>query len=432
VIVMALTVIAGWYDSFIPGWNTKISARETNYGTRIDYVLVTPGLMPWIKAADIQPSIKGSDHCPVFVDLHDEITTDAGEKLVLRELMHMGADSAKREPPRLAVKYWPEFQGKQMLMSNFFTKRGAEAPPPQAPTAPPNGTSPRAIAFDALNAQPQPAVSVEEQSAPKAPQLSSSSQPDIEPSSQSSMSPSSTQTSSLKLSQESSHESLKRPRTGTSNAGGGSKSKKLKAGQSKLSSFFSKPTTTTTTPPTAPANANAPSDRTGSLSLEILDLCEDSEEMDMRSSSMPLPTITSEIRLPADKDNNSPTTYSQSREKKKKNEDGKTGSAASSSWSAVFMPKPPPPLCTVHQEPTKEFRVNKPGPNKGKTFYLCARPVGPGYDKGRNERLREEVDHQYKCNFFMWASDAKRAATAAASSGVAGTASQREDIVVGL
>jgi len=70
---------------------------------------------------------------------------------------------------------------------------------------------------------------------------------------------------------------------------------------------------------------------------------------------------------------------------------------------------PPPPLCTVHQEPAKEFWVNKHGPNEGKTFYLCAWP-GPGYDKGRHERLREEVDHhwQYKCNFFMWASDAMR------------------------
>ena len=389
--------------------------------------------MPWIKAADIQPSIKGSDHCPVFVDLHDEITTDTGGKVVLRDLMHMGADSAKREPPRLAVKYWPEFQGKQMLMSNFFTKRGAEAPPPQAPTTPLNEMSPLAIASDALNAQPQP-ISVEEQSAPKTPQLSSSSQPDMEPSSQSSMSPS-TQTS-LKLSQESSHESLKRPRTGTSStAAGGSKPKKLKAGRSKLSSFFTKPTTTTS-PPTAPADASAPPERAGSLSSEIIDLCEDSEEMEMQSSSMPLPTITSEIRLPADKDNGRKASQNREKEKEKKNANGKTGSAASS-WSAVFVPKPPPPLCTVHREPAKEFRVNKPGPNKGKAFYLCARPVGPGYDKGRNERLREEVDHQYKCNFFMWTSDAMRAAAAAASSGVAGAASQGKrdsvgDIVVGL
>lgn len=59
-------------------WNTKLSARETNYGTRIDFVLVTPGLLPWIKAADTLPSIKGSDHCPVFVDFHDEITDADG------------------------------------------------------------------------------------------------------------------------------------------------------------------------------------------------------------------------------------------------------------------------------------------------------------------------------------------------------------------
>ena len=76
--------------------------------------------------------------------------------------------------------------------------------------------------------------------------------------------------------------------------------------------------------------------------------------------------------------------------------------------------------------------MNKPGPNKGRAFYLCARPVGPGYDKGRHERRREEVDHRYKCNFFMWASDVKRdamraaAAAAAASSGVAGAVSQDE------
>ena len=39
----------------------------------------------------------------------------------------------------------------------------------------------------------------------------------------------------------------------------------------------------------------------------------------------------------------------------------------------------------------------------------------PGPNKGRHERLRKEVDHQYKCNFFMWTSDAKRAAGAAAA-----------------
>ena len=46
------------------------------------------------------------------------------------------------------------------------------------------------------------------------------------------------------------------------------------------------------------------------------------------------------------------------------------------------------------------------------------RPVGPGYDKGRGERLREEVDHRYKCDYFKWASDVKRETGISQSSSV--------------
>ena len=35
-------------------------------------------------------------------------------------------------------------------------------------------------------------------------------------------------------------------------------------------------------------------------------------------------------------------------------------------------------------------------------------PVGPGYDKGPSERLREQVDHQWRCNFFKWSSDVRK------------------------
>jgi AP endonuclease 2 len=371
-------------------------------------VLVTPGLLPWIKAGDIQPSIKGSDHCPIFVDFHDEIVTDGGEKLVLHDQMHMGVDAAKREPPRLAAKYWPEFQGKQTLMSSFFTKRTTEASAP--PTVPPsNELSALATAFDILDTQP-PSLSVEE----KPPQLSSTSQPETEPSSTPTpLSPALSQ-ASLGPPQES-HESRKRSRATNSAATGTSKPKKLKAGQSKLSSFFIKPTTSTTAP------RKVPSDRAGSWTTstsEIIDLCEDSEET---SPPSPFPTITSEIRLPAEDSSSSSSSFSQGKEND--NNEGSNAGGGVTSWSALFTPIPPP-LCTIHGEPAKEFRVNKPGPNKGRKFYLCARPVGPGYDKGRSERLREEVNHQYKCNFFMWSRDARREAThatgATGGGGVAG------------
>ena len=269
---------------FTPGWNTKISARETNYGTCIDYVLVTLGLIPWIKLANIQPSIEGSDHYPIFVDLHDEITTDTSEKLVLRDLMHIDVSS----------RDWRSNTGLCSKEADAYVKRSAELPP----TAPADAQSPLAAAYDSINKQLQP-VSVEEQSASKAPHLSLLGQP--QSSAPSPILPTSTQ-ASLKPSQESHERSHKRPRAGTSTAAGAPKPKMLKAGRSKLSSFFTKPTIA----PTAPANANGPSSRAGSWSSEIIDFYEDSEE------TQPLLTITSEIRLPA-----------------------------SSSWSAVFKPMLP-------------------------------------------------------------------------------------------
>jgi len=78
-----------------------------------------------------------------------------------------------------------------------------------------------------------------------------------------------------------------------------------------------------------------------------------------------LPTITSDICLPVE-DNTSSSSQGK--------ENGKTGVA---SWSAIFTTILPP-LCNVHGELAKEFCVNKPGPNKGKTLILFSRPVGPG------------------------------------------------------
>ena len=43
-----------------------------------------------------------------------------------------------------------------------------------------------------------------------------------------------------------------------------------------------------------------------------------------------------------------------------------------SAWSHLLAPIEAP-LCDVHKEPTREYTVNKPGPNKGKRFFLCSR-----------------------------------------------------------
>lgn len=72
-------VSLGWIDTFrhfYPNktgaysyWDMKTAARERNVGWRIDYIFITPALLPRLKAAGISANIYGSDHCPVWIEL---------------------------------------------------------------------------------------------------------------------------------------------------------------------------------------------------------------------------------------------------------------------------------------------------------------------------------------------------------------------------
>lgn len=50
-------------------WSNRPGVRERNIGWRIDYFFITPGLRSRVKSARILPSVKGSDHCPVVLEL---------------------------------------------------------------------------------------------------------------------------------------------------------------------------------------------------------------------------------------------------------------------------------------------------------------------------------------------------------------------------
>ncbi|KAJ6579091.1 Endonuclease/exonuclease/phosphatase [Mycena vulgaris] len=327
-------------------WNTKISARESNYGTRIDYILVTPGLLPWIKAADIQPEIKGSDHCPVFIDFHDQIVNAQGVVVELREVMGPGATGA--EPPRLAAKFWIEY--KQRLLDTFFGKKPdfvakpAIQSPPSDPPLP--STSQPSLAESDKDATPVSNLSASESGNARPSQPLESSSSSIAP-----VAPAKRKINPQEAVASSSKKQKK------------DASKPKKAGQTSLASFFSKPKTSsskTITPTTISTEDMLDADYKLALSL--------SQESAPRAS-------------------------------------GSNGESKKA-WTSLLAPIQPP-KCTVHGEPTKELTVNKPGPNKGKNFFICARPVGPGYDKGKAERLREEVDPAWRCDFFKWASDVR-------------------------
>lgn len=54
-------------------WSYRFHAREKNAGWRIDYFLVSDRLRPAIDGAPIYNEIYGSDHCPVGLELKEEL-----------------------------------------------------------------------------------------------------------------------------------------------------------------------------------------------------------------------------------------------------------------------------------------------------------------------------------------------------------------------
>ncbi len=50
-------------------WDLKTRARERNIGWRIDYFFISNCLRKKLKSAFIMPQVRGSDHCPIGIEL---------------------------------------------------------------------------------------------------------------------------------------------------------------------------------------------------------------------------------------------------------------------------------------------------------------------------------------------------------------------------
>ncbi|KAJ3733397.1 Endonuclease/exonuclease/phosphatase [Lentinula guzmanii] len=397
-------------------WNTKLSARASNYGTRIDYILVTPGLLPWIKAADIEPSMKGSDHCPVWIDLHDELwLPEANAAIKLRDVMS-GPTSGQiqtkdRETPRLATRFWDEYSGKQRLLASFFNARSAGDRMKTNKLATP---MPKSNNLDSTSGNSESALSLLDATTS---QLATSLSSTLSQSSahiSSSEAPTRTSTSSPS-------NSFKKRKTAPSSSSSPAtiapshssilqhkqKKQKLekdlkevkKPGQSKLSSFFvASSISRGESNPKGSMNSTVRPTRT--ISVQELAETETNIVIDLTSSDQ----RDGAVHSVAEEDNDEDLRRAIQLSLSQTNSSFSSSSSSQEAWKSLLKP-PEPPKCLVHNEIAKEFRVNKPGVNKGRSFWVCSRPVGPGYDKGHSERPREEVDSRWKCNFFVWSSD---------------------------
>lgn len=86
-------------------WNTRTGARLTNYGTRIDYILITSNLLSLLESCEILTDYHGSDHCPVTAILKCDSVSQENVQL-----------------PSICTRLWPEYTGQQQKLQAFFQK----------------------------------------------------------------------------------------------------------------------------------------------------------------------------------------------------------------------------------------------------------------------------------------------------------------------
>lgn len=426
----------GWFDTFLKPrgpfhdvqrevfpkrvgmytcWSTLINARPANYGTRIDYTLVSPGLRDWVKGADIQADVPGSDHCPVYVDLHDEREID-GKVVKLKDLL-----SNAKQPPPLAASRWEEFNTKSL--KSFFSAGAATAAAAKpAQTA----SSPGAKSTSRIWQPP--------------PRPSKASADKTEPSPQSNDVKAATSaaiaTAAAPSSPSPAADARKR-KASASDSAAATMTTTNKKKQLKLGSFFTPPASTTSaasnTEPSDSASSKSSSNNTstdGAFTRTADKNANASSTADANADD----DIVDWDYLYSLPDADAPTTTSNGATT---NTSLSSSSSTAAAWSSLFT-APPPPLCTLHSEPCKSYRVNKRDSknNYGRQFWLCSRNVGPNYEKGfggwegkgwgasassttgmdvaLSRPPPPEADEggadprQFRCGFFMWHSDWER------------------------
>lgn len=76
---MSEFIRAGYVDTFrmfesggghYTWWSQRAGIRERNIGWRLDYHFITPGLVKSVVSAGIHATVKGSDHCPVSLEIN--------------------------------------------------------------------------------------------------------------------------------------------------------------------------------------------------------------------------------------------------------------------------------------------------------------------------------------------------------------------------
>jgi AP endonuclease-2 len=380
-------------------WEQKINARPGNFGSRIDFVLVCKAMQPWIKDANIQEGLLGSDHCPVYADFHDRVQHH-GEERDLLDIMSEAGTFVKGErkkewkinnSPPFSAKRMPEFDKRRSIKSMFAAPavKKADSQPERKLPVTDNADSNKTNVKDTSNS--------------------------VQPASQSFASKGTPSPVKRKLSLPSQDKSSKRSKTDTSSTS---------KGQQSLKGFFqAKPvaadattengTSHTQTSAFASPSKSGPSN--SQVSKGEVDNLEDPDEdatnhatansikPNHAQASQP-PQHPSPITPRSSRPSSQPTKHPPPSNSPSPPSPSTSNLPSrlhtSAKWSQLFT-KPSAPLCAVHKEPCKIMLTKKKGTNQGRSFWMCSRPIGP---TGKEEKEGGE-NGEWRCGTFIWSSD---------------------------
>ncbi|KAI0850772.1 DNase I-like protein [Daldinia vernicosa] len=339
-------------------WDTKKNTRPANVGSRIDYVLCSDNMKDWFIDSNIQEGLMGSDHCPVFATLKDVVTID-GKEVHLRDIMNPPGvfkdgvrlrDWTAKDLLPLSAKLIPEFDRRRSI-KDMFSKKPVPSKSALAPINEPSESPSSSFAK----------IELSKDEAAETP----ASQPE---SVTSASSPAKPRTDTLK-------------RTSSSTASASRPQKKTKAtlakepsskGQSSLRGFF-KPKTTTPTASTIPGTNEDPkplnSQVDNTFEAEVPKESNNNTEEEAKDAAGPSTSTPGRVFDPIE---------------------------SKESWSKLLTGKRVLPKCE-HGEDCVSIVTKKPGVNRGRSFFVCARPIGPSGEK--------EKGTQWRCPTFIWSSD---------------------------
>ncbi|CAD6498901.1 BgTH12-04558 [Blumeria graminis f. sp. triticale] len=368
-------------------WDQKINARPGNFGSRIDYILCSIGWNDWFCKSDIQEGLMGSDHCPVYAELKQMVELD-GSTTDIRDIMSKGMfkdgirqrEWSTNDLLPMSARVILELNRRRSIKDMFLNLSTAPSKKSNSCLGTEETEESRSIV------EVDPVSSSQEVISRKRPLLPQddrhqdgnsrnerntvNSTPNILVTT----APASSSTKPLQRAGESSNcsvPSAKRAKYSSQKTAG---RKDEGRSQGNLRQYF-------TSKPLEQQTRN--------------------QSQDIQTTSSPIKTLASDTphsKVSVSGPNLDAMNQGKDLQSSLEGADEKESvdnDLAVESWSKLLT-KRSPPLCD-HDEPCISLVTKKPGLNCGKSFYICARPLGPSGKKEKNS--------SWRCGTFIWNSD---------------------------